>query len=134
MNEEKPFGIKLSSKNIKKNLEKQYKKFLKIHELHEKKQMKLILDHLIKNSEKYLFVGNVTKGKNEMAKLKTEARNKLKKSTFGLPGERKYPMPDRSHAANAKSRAAQMVKKGKLSKSAEKRIDAKANKILKIGK
>ena len=69
-----------------------------------------------------------------MAKLKTSARNKLKKSTFGLPGERKYPMPDKSHAANAKARATQMVKKGKLSKSAEERIDAKANKILGKGK
>lgn len=69
-----------------------------------------------------------------MAKLKTAERNKLKKSTFGLPGERKYPMPDKSHAANAKSRATQMVKKGKLSKSAEERIDTKANRILGKGK
>jgi len=40
-------------------------------------------------------------------------------------------MPDKSHAANAKARAAQMAKKGKLSKSEEKKIDAKANRILK---
>lgn len=65
-----------------------------------------------------------------MAKLKAKARNKLPKSDFGMPGERKYPMPDKSHAANAKARASQMVKKGKLSKSSEKKIDAKANKIL----
>jgi hypothetical protein len=39
-------------------------------------------------------------------------------------------MPDKSHAANAKARASQMVKKGKLSKSSEKKIDAKANKVL----
>jgi hypothetical protein len=39
-------------------------------------------------------------------------------------------MPDKAHAANAKARAAQMVKKGKLSKPEEKKIDAKANKIL----
>jgi hypothetical protein len=69
-----------------------------------------------------------------MAKLKTSTRNKLKKSTFGLPSERKYPMPDKSHAANAKARATQMVKKGKLTKSQEKRIDAKANKVLGKGK
>lgn len=31
-----------------------------------------------------------------MAHLKTDARNKLKSSTFGLPGPRKYPMPDKS--------------------------------------
>lgn len=65
-----------------------------------------------------------------MAVLKTKARNKLKKSTFGLPGERKYPMPDKSHAANAKARATQMVDKGKLSPASKAKIDAKANKIL----
>lgn len=65
-----------------------------------------------------------------MAKLTTKKRNSLSKSTFGLPGRKAYPMPDRSHAANAKARASQMVNKGKLSKSSEARIDAKANKIL----
>lgn len=65
-----------------------------------------------------------------MATLKATARNKLKDSTFGLPGSRKYPMPDKSHAANAKARATQMVKKGKLSESSKKKIDAKANKML----
>jgi hypothetical protein len=39
-------------------------------------------------------------------------------------------MPDKSHAANAKARASQMVKKGKLSESAKEKIDAKANKVL----
>lgn len=66
-----------------------------------------------------------------MSKLTTKARNALPKSDFGMPGTRAYPMPDRKHAANAKSRAAQQVKTGNLSKSAEKKIDAKANKILK---
>lgn len=65
-----------------------------------------------------------------MAKLKSAERNKLKSSTFGMPGERKYPMPDRSHAANAKARATQMEKKGKLSASSKAKIDAKANKVL----
>ncbi len=66
-----------------------------------------------------------------MAKLTAKKRKKIPKSEFGLPGEKKYPMPDRSHAANAKARATQMVNKGKLSKSSEEKIDAKANKILK---
>lgn len=66
-------------------------------------------------------------------KLDAEKRNKLPKSTFGLPGSRKYPMPDRSHAANAKARATQMVKAGKLSSASKARIDAKANRILKRG-
>lgn len=66
-----------------------------------------------------------------MAKLTTKARNKLPLTTFGLPGRRAYPMPDKSHAINAKARAAQMVKKGKLSKSAQAKIDAKANRKIK---
>ena len=65
-----------------------------------------------------------------MAKLTTKKRNKLPKSDFGLPDEEKYPMPDRSHAANAKARATQMVKKGKLSPSSASKIKAKANRIL----
>lgn len=65
-----------------------------------------------------------------MAKLKAKSRNKLPKSDFGMPGERKYPMPDKAHAINAKARASQMVKKGKLSKSSERKIDSKANKII----
>jgi hypothetical protein len=65
-----------------------------------------------------------------MPKLKAARRNKLPKSEFGMPGEGKFPMPDRAHAANAKARASQMVKKGKLSKSSEEKIDSKANKIL----
>jgi hypothetical protein len=65
-----------------------------------------------------------------MAKLKSSARNKLSDSTFGLPGQRKYPMPDKSHAVNAKARATQMVSKGKLSSASKSKIDAKANKIL----
>lgn len=65
-----------------------------------------------------------------MAELSTKRRKSLKKSTFGLPGQRKYPMPDRAHAANAKARAAQQLKRGKLSRSAYNRIIAKANRIL----
>jgi len=65
-----------------------------------------------------------------VAELSTKRRKSLKKSTFGLPGQRKYPMPDRAHAANAKARAAQQLKRGKLSRSAYNRIIAKANRIL----
>jgi len=67
-----------------------------------------------------------------MAKLTTKSRNSLEKSTFGMPAERKYPMPDASHAANAKARATQQVKAGKLSPATKVKIDAKANKILSI--
>lgn len=65
-----------------------------------------------------------------MSKLTAEARRRLDDETFGLPGERKYPMPDRSHAANAKARAEQQYDKGNLSASEKERIDAKANRIL----
>ena len=65
-----------------------------------------------------------------MAKLMAATRNALPASKFGMPGSRKYPMPDKSHAANAKSRASQMVKAGKLSPSTAAHIRAKANKVL----
>jgi len=65
-----------------------------------------------------------------MAILTTKRRNKLKKSTFGLPAERKYPMPDKSHAANAKARATQQVKKGNLSEEEKRKIDRKADRVL----
>ena len=65
-----------------------------------------------------------------MAELTEAKRDKEPKSDFGLPDERKYPMPDKSHARNAKSRAAQARKAGNLSKKDEERIDRKADKIL----
>ena len=65
-----------------------------------------------------------------MAKLTSKSRSKIPSSKFGLPGEKKYPMPDKNHAANAKARATQMVEKGKLSESSAEKIRAKANKIL----
>ena len=39
-----------------------------------------------------------------MAKLTTSERNALPKSSFAIPEDRAYPIPDRSHAANALSR------------------------------
>ena len=41
-------------------------------------------------------------------------------------------MPDKSHAANAKARASQAAKAGRISKGTEEKIDAKANR--KLGK
>lgn len=60
--------------------------------------------------------------------LTSKARARVK--TWGLPGEKKYPMPDKSHAANAKARASQQEAKGNLSASQKAKIDAKANKVL----
>lgn len=43
-----------------------------------------------------------------MAKtLSTKDRNKLSKKSFALPGKRKYPIPDKSHARNALARVEQ---------------------------
>lgn len=80
-----------------------------------------------------------------MAKLSTASRKSMSKSQFGLPakvgksgkneaGKGAYPMPDKAHAINAKARASQQVAKGNLSVSAQKQINAKANKIIKSKK
>jgi hypothetical protein len=65
-----------------------------------------------------------------MATLTTAKKNSEPSKEFGLPKERKYPMPDASHARNAKARASQMEHQGKLSAADKKRIDAKADEIL----
>lgn len=62
-----------------------------------------------------------------MAKLTSKARNALPASDFGGP-DRSYPMPDKSHAANAKARVANK------SPALKAKVDAKANKILKASK
>lgn len=56
-------------------------------------------------------------------RLTTAQRNKMPSSMFGEPAKRKYPMPDKKHAAVAKAYASRFA-----SKSQEKKIDAKANK------
>lgn len=65
-----------------------------------------------------------------MAKLTASKKNGEPKQEFGLPEQRKYPMPDASHARNAKARASQMEHQGKLSAADKKKIDAKADKVL----
>lgn len=65
-----------------------------------------------------------------MSKLTTKARKSLPKSEFGEPGKRAYPMPDKNHARNAKSRASEMERKGKLSPPAKAKIDRKADRVL----
>ena len=65
-----------------------------------------------------------------MAELSTKKRNSEPKSDFGLPEERKYPMPDKSHARNAKARASQQKKQGNLTASEKKQIDRKADRVL----
>ena len=67
-----------------------------------------------------------------MGILTATRRKNLSASDFGEPGPRKYPMPDKAHAANAKARASQAVAAGRMSASTEAKIDAKANR--KLGK
>jgi hypothetical protein len=69
-----------------------------------------------------------------MATLTTKKRNSLPKSDFAMPGERKYVINDRAHAANAKARVTQAVNAGRISESTADKIRAKANKVLKKGK
>lgn len=64
-----------------------------------------------------------------MAKLTSKPRNSLPEGKFAGP-DRSYPVPDKSHAANAKARASQAVNAGRMSKPQEDKIDAKANKVL----
>lgn len=64
-----------------------------------------------------------------MAKLSSGERNKLPAKEFAGP-DRSYPVPDRSHAGNAKARAQQQYNKGHISLSMLHEIDAKANKVL----
>jgi hypothetical protein len=65
-----------------------------------------------------------------MAKLSEKKRDNMSDSKFGLPEEHKYPMPDKTHAQNAKARATQQEKKGNLSASDKAKIDRKADKVL----
>lgn len=79
-----------------------------------------------------------------MATLKASSRKRIPTKSFGLPGKAKspkakaksgnYPMPDRSHAANAKARAAQQKAKGNLSAAQYSQIVAKANRKLGQGR
>lgn len=65
-----------------------------------------------------------------MGVLNAKKRSSLSSQTFGLPAQRKYPMPDKSHAANAKARATQQVAAGNLTPAQKAEIDAKANQKL----
>ena len=65
-----------------------------------------------------------------MADLTEKKRDSLKSSEFGLPEERKYPMPDKSHARNAKARASQQEDEGTITAAEKAKIDRKADRVL----
>lgn len=68
-----------------------------------------------------------------MSKLTTKARKALPAKDFAGP-DRSYPVDTRNRAANAKARASQAAKAGRMSASEKKRIDARANAVLDRGK
>ncbi len=65
-----------------------------------------------------------------MRKLDADDRNNLPPKKFAEPDKRAYPIEDKSHARNAKARASQAVKAGRMSKSEESKIDKKADSVL----
>lgn len=65
-----------------------------------------------------------------MNKLTTSQRDKLPASKFAEPEKRAYPVEDAAHAKNAKARAAQAVKAGRMDKAEEARIDRKADAVI----
>ena len=75
-----------------------------------------------------------------MSDLSAKKRANIPTKEFGLPEKARtkdakkesgnYPMPDKSHARNAKARAAQQHERGNLTKDELDRIDRKADKIL----
>ena len=62
-------------------------------------------------------------------KLSSKARAALPKKDFAGP-DRSYPVENKSHAVNAKARATQAEKAGRMSKAEEKKIDAKADRVI----
>ena len=75
-----------------------------------------------------------------MGELDAKRRERLPTKDFGLPEKARsksakkesgnYPMPDKQHARNAKSRAAQQQHAGNLTKQERERIDRKADRVL----
>ena len=66
-----------------------------------------------------------------MSELTPKRRDDLPAKDFAEPDKRAYPVEDKPHARNAKARASQAVKAGRMSAAEEARIDSKADKVLK---
>lgn len=64
-----------------------------------------------------------------MSTLTTKTRKSLPKKDFALAGG-KYPVEDKTHAANAKARATQQYNAGKLSEADRNKVDTKADAVL----
>jgi hypothetical protein len=68
-----------------------------------------------------------------MTKLNIRTRNRLASTDFAEPNKRAYPVEDKAHARNAKARASQATNAGRMSKAEERKIDKKADAVLKKG-
>jgi hypothetical protein len=66
-----------------------------------------------------------------MVKLSASDRDALPKDKFAEPEKRAYPIENEAHAKNAKARASQAVKAGRMSKAEEGKIDKKADAVIK---
>ncbi len=66
-----------------------------------------------------------------MVKLSKADRDKLPTDKYAEPENRAYPIEDVSHAKNARARASQAVKAGRMSKDEQDRIDKKADAVIK---
>lgn len=64
-----------------------------------------------------------------MSTLTTKTRKSLPKKDFALP-DGKYPVEDKSHAADAKARATQQYDAGNLSAADRAKVDRKADAVL----
>jgi hypothetical protein len=67
-----------------------------------------------------------------MTKLNAARRRRLPAKDFAEPNKRAYPVEDKAHARNAKARASQAANAGR-SKAEERKIDKKADAVLKKG-
>jgi len=62
--------------------------------------------------------------------LKSKTRDRLPREAFAEPEKRAYPVEDKLHARNAKARANQAVKAGRMSRAEEAKIDERADAVL----
>jgi len=68
-----------------------------------------------------------------VTELSEAKRDKLPDEAFAEPEKRAYPIEDKAHARNAKARAGQAVKAGRMSRAEEARIDKKADAVIDKG-
>jgi hypothetical protein len=65
-----------------------------------------------------------------MTKLTAKKRKQIPAKEFAEPKKGAYPIEDKSHARNAKARASQAAKAGRMSEREESAIDKKADAVL----